>query len=136
MTAVFLIGRLIFGGFFIMNGVDHFMRTSMMAQMAAQKGVPFPEAAIIGTGILLLFGGISILLGWQPELGVAALVIFLVGVSIPMHNFWAETGDARMMDMINFTKNMALVGATLMFVAVPRPWPASVDRATSQVTAA
>jgi uncharacterized membrane protein YphA (DoxX/SURF4 family) len=135
MAGVFLIGRLIFGGFFIMNGVDHFMRTSMMAQMAAQKGVPFPEVAIIGTGLLLLFGGASMLLGWQPELGVTALVIFLVGVSIPMHNFWAETGDARMMDMINFTKNMALVGASLMFVAVPRPWPLSVDRATEHLGA-
>jgi uncharacterized membrane protein YphA (DoxX/SURF4 family) len=54
-------------------------------------------------------------------------VLFLVGVSFPMHNFWAETGAARMNDIMNFTKNLVLAGATLVFVAVPRPWAYSAE---------
>jgi uncharacterized membrane protein YphA (DoxX/SURF4 family) len=57
-------------------------------------------------------------------------VLFLLGrlgVSFPMRNFWAEEGAARMNDFINFTKNIALIGATLIFVAVPRPWAYSVE---------
>jgi hypothetical protein len=34
------------------------------------------------------------LLGWRPEFGIIALVVFLLGVSFPMHNFWAEPGTA------------------------------------------
>jgi hypothetical protein len=45
-------------------------------------------------------------------------------VSFQMHTFW-KIDDAQMkqIDMINFTKNMALIGALLMFLLLPRPWP-------------
>lgn len=127
MAAAFLIGRLIFGGYFVFNGLNHFLSYQMFVQFAAAKGVPLPEAAVPAAGALILFGGVSILLGWRPDLGVAAIVLFLLPVSIMMHNFWAESGAERMNDMVNFLKNLALVGATLMFVAVPRPWPYSVE---------
>jgi uncharacterized membrane protein YphA (DoxX/SURF4 family) len=127
MAGAFLIGRLIVGAFFIYNGLNHFMSLQMFTQYTAAKGVPAPAVAVVGAGLLILFGGISILLGWRPELGVAAIVVFLVGVSIPMHNFWAETDPGqRMNDMGNFMKNMAIAGATLMLVAIPQPWPYSV----------
>ena len=44
-----------------------------------------------------------------------------------MHSFW-KLDDAQMkqIDMINFTKNMALVGALLMFLLLPHPWPMSL----------
>src|SRR5712692_3078418 len=131
MARTFLIGRLIFGAFFIYSGLGHLLSVGAMAPYAAAKGVPAPEFAVIGSGLLILFGGISILLGWRPELGVTAIVVFLVGVSIPMHNFWAEADAAtRANDMGHFMKNMALVGAALMLVAIPQPWPYSVAAGT------
>jgi hypothetical protein len=44
-----------------------------------------------------------------------------------MHAYW-KMDDAQMkqIDMINFTKNMALVGALLMFLLLPHPWPMSL----------
>jgi putative oxidoreductase len=55
-------------------------------------------------------------------------VLFLLAVSFPIHNFWAEADPAqRMADMVNFTKNMALVGATLIMAAIPQPWMYSVQ---------
>ena len=128
MAAAFLIGRLLFGGYFIYNGLNHFLSNAMLTQFAAVKGVPSPSLAVAVAGLLILFGGISILMGWRPELGTAAIVLFLVGVSPIMHNFWAESDPMqRMADMVNFTKNMALVGAGLMTAAVPRPWPYSIE---------
>ena len=127
MSAAFMTGRFIFGGFFIFNGIHHLLSSRTIAQYAAAKGVPMPEAAVILTGLLILFGGVSLLLGWRPELGIAAIAIFLIGVTPTMHNFWAESGAARTADMGHFMKNMALLGGTLMFSAVPRPWPASIE---------
>jgi hypothetical protein len=44
-----------------------------------------------------------------------------------MHDFWrAEDPNVRMNEMINFTKNMALLGGALALTAVEEPWPASV----------
>ena len=127
MAVLFLLGRLIFGGYFIVSGLNHFMSYGQFVAFAAAKGVPMAELAIPVSGALLLFGGTSILLGWRPLLGIGAIVLFLLAVTFPMHNFWAETGAARMNDLINFMKNIALVGGTLMFVAVPRPWAYSVE---------
>jgi hypothetical protein len=33
-----------------------------------------------------------------------------------------------MAEMTNFLKNMALLGFVLMTVAIPNPWPMSLDR--------
>jgi len=44
-----------------------------------------------------------------------------------MHAYWkVADAQAKQIDMINFTKNMALVGAFLMFLLLPRPWPMSL----------
>jgi putative oxidoreductase len=77
--------------------------------------------------VILLLGGLSMLLGVYPVVGIILLVVFLLGVSFQMHSYW-KVDDAQMkqIDMINFTKNMALVGALLMFLLPPHPWPMSV----------
>lgn len=127
MNTPFLIGRIIFGGYFIYNGVNHFIGFGMMTQYAKMKGVPFPAIAQGMTGLMLLLGGLSIVCGIYPFVGIVLLVAFLVPVSLMMHNFWKlEDPQLRMADKINFTKNMALVGAILMLLAIPSPWPLSL----------
>jgi uncharacterized membrane protein YphA (DoxX/SURF4 family) len=67
------------------------------------------------------------LLGVYPVVGIILLIIFLLGVSVQMHAFWKiDDAQAKQADMINFTKNMALVGALLMMMLLPRPWPMSL----------
>ena len=78
MNAVFLIGRIIFGGFFLVNGINHFTMMSMMATYSEAKGVPAAGPAVVVTGLLLIFGGLSVLLGFLPRLGLGALIVFLV----------------------------------------------------------
>jgi hypothetical protein len=44
-----------------------------------------------------------------------------------MHDFCRqEDPNKRMEDMIQVTKNMALLGGTMAFTVVEAPWPASV----------
>jgi len=124
---VFLIGRIIAGGFFLMNGFNHLAKLGMMSGYAKSKGTPMPGLAVGGTGVLLLLGGASLLLGYHPTVGAILLTIFLLGVSFSMHNFWTvQEPQARMAEMVNFMKNMALLGFVLMTVAIPRPWPMSL----------
>lgn len=120
----FLIGRIIAGGFFLMNGFNHFAKFGIMSGYAKSKGTPMPGLAVGGTGALLVLGGASLLLGYHPTVGALLLVIFLLGTSFSMHNFWAvQEPQAKMMEMIQFMKNMALLGFVLMTLAIPRPWP-------------
>ncbi len=127
MDTVLLIGRIVFGGFFFYSGVNHFQKFGMMTQYAKMKGVPLPAVAQGMTGLMLLCGGLSIACGVYPLIGIALLVAFLVPVSLIMHSFWKiDDPQSRMVDRSNFLKNMALLGATLMFLALPLPWPLSL----------
>jgi putative oxidoreductase len=127
MRVPFLLGRLIFGGYFVMSGINHFKETGQMSQYAASKNVPKPDIAVRATGAMLIAGGASILLGIKPKIGTAAVIGFLTGVSPVMHDFWKQQQpEQRMTEMINFTKNMALVGAAMALSGVEEPWPASV----------
>jgi putative oxidoreductase len=126
MDSLLLIGRIILGGFFIYSAVNHFIGFGMMTQYAKMKGVPFPAVAQVLTGFMLLIGGVSILCGVYPTVGVLLLVAFLVPVSVMMHNFWEiKDPQMRMADKSSFMKNMALLGAILMLLAIPTPWPFS-----------
>jgi len=128
MKAPFLLGRVIFGGFFVYNGVNHFLQHKMLSQYAGAKHVPAPGVAVAVSGVALIAGGTSILLGVQPKLGAAAIIGFLASVSPTMHDFWhAEDPKQRMEDMIHFSKNVALLGGALSLLAIEEPWPASVS---------
>jgi putative oxidoreductase len=130
MKAPFLIGRLIFGGFFIYNGINHLKNRKQLSQYVAGKKVPKPELAVSATGVMLIAGGTSIVLGVQPKIGAVAILAFLLGVSPTMHDFWkAEDPNQRMADMTNFAKNMALAGAALALMGLEEPWPASIPAA-------
>ncbi|HEY3928922.1 MAG TPA: DoxX family protein [Candidatus Koribacter sp.] len=128
MKAPFLLGRMIFGGFFLYNGFHHFKEYKQMAQYAGAKGVPAPEVAVLGTGVALTAGGASILLGAKPRLGSLAILGFLAGVSPLMHDFWNEKDPGQKQNsQINFMKNMALLGGALALLGVEEPWPVSVS---------
>lgn len=127
----FVIGRVLFGGFFVMSALNHFTRGEMMTGYAASKGVPLAGVAVFLTGVLLLIGGLSVIFGYLPKLGLAALVLFLVPVTLMMHAFWTiDDPQARTLEMGNFMKNIALLGGALALGAVPEPWPVSVGERT------
>jgi putative oxidoreductase len=127
MKAAFLVGRLIFGGFFLYNGINHVKQHKNLSQYAGLKDVPMPEQAVTASTVLLLLGGASILLGMKPKIGTAAVIAFLAAVSPMMHDFWKQKDlSQRQNDMIHFSKNMALLGAAVALMGVKEPWPASL----------
>lgn len=129
MKIVFLIARIVLGVYYLFSASGHFFQMGMMAGYTASKGVPLPEAAVIVTGILLLIGGITILTGYRPNIGIIALVIFFLPVTLIMHNFWVVDDQMmRMGEMVNFMKNIALLASAVMFLSIPQPWPLSLGK--------
>ena len=126
MKAAFLLGRLLFGGFFLYNGINHLKQQHALSQYAGAKQVPNPDLAVMASGIAILVGGGSVILGLKPRIGILAIIAFLSTVSPVMHDFWsAQDPQQRQNDMINFSKNMALLGAALALMGVEE-WPVSV----------
>jgi uncharacterized membrane protein YphA (DoxX/SURF4 family) len=127
MRTAFLMGRLIFGGFFLYNGINHLRSKEQLAGYTASKGVPAAEAGVVISGLALIVGGASVISGIKPKIGAVALLSFLATVSPLIHDFWnSQDPQARQNDLIHFSKNMALLGAALALAGVEEPWPASV----------
>ena len=123
-SILFLIGRILLGGYFIFNAFNHFSNLSMMSAYAQSKGVPAPKLAVGFSGLLLLLGGLSMLLGVYPMIGVVTIALFLLPVTFMMHAFWKlQDPMAKMGEQVHFSKNLALLGAALALLAVPQPWP-------------
>jgi|SRR3989344_3348425 len=127
MDILFLIGRILFGGYFVKSAWNHFMKAKGLAGYAASRGVPLPTLAVIATGFLLLIGGLGILCGVWIRWAVFSLVLFLVPATFYMHPYWRDSDpNMKMMNSVNFWKNLALLGAVLVLLAIPEPWPFSL----------
>ncbi len=127
MENLYVLGQILLGLFFLVSGAKHFMNLKGSTGYAASKKVPMPELAVMGTGALLILGGLSILTGMYLELGIWALIVFLLVVSVIFHNFWADTDiQMKQMNQIQFMKNMALLGALLMLLNLVNDWPFSL----------
>ncbi len=116
--SLFFIGRLLFGGYFLWAGIKHFMNLDSYTKYAASKHVPYAKWAVIVSGILAGLGGLWVVTGWYVSIGLWEIVAFLIPVSVFMHDFWKEKDAmARMQQMIQFQKNMAMLGATLIMLS-------------------
>jgi uncharacterized membrane protein YphA (DoxX/SURF4 family) len=116
------IGRLLFGGYFVYNGINHFRNREMMSHYAGSKDVPSPETAVLGSGALLLAGGLSVISGVKPRAGLVLLATFLLGVTPVMHAFWSEEdAQQKANQQVHLLKNTALLGSVLMLMG-SYPW--------------
>lgn len=125
-TVPLMIGRAIFGGYFLYNGINHFLHRDQLSGYAQMKGVPAATVAVQGSGALMILGGLSLLTGYKPKIGSALITAFLAGVTPSMHRFWSEQNpQQRQAEMISFMKNVALVGGAMIAASRPEPWPVS-----------
>ena len=127
MDYLFVLGRVLLGGYFIKNAFNHFKNVAGLAGYAQSKGVPMAKQSVIITGIMLLLGGLGILLGVYVQIAILLISLFLLGTVIKIHRYWEITDPmARMNEHINFYKNLGLLGAVLMLLAIPLPWAMSL----------
>lgn len=119
MDFLFLVSRILVGGYFLIHAYNHIVKGSHMVGYAKSKKVPQPKLAILVSGLLLLAGGLGILFWAEVQYSVLALALFLVPVSFIMHAFWQETDShTKMMEKTQFMKNMAILGGVLAFLFI------------------
>ena len=125
MRFVALGGRILFALIFLVSTVGHFTKAEI--DMAAAHGVPLASIVVPIAGLIALAGGLSVAAGYRARVGAWLLVLFLVPVTLVMHNFWAVQDPAMaQMQQINFFKNLSLIGGALM-IAFFGAGPMSID---------
>jgi putative oxidoreductase len=114
-NALYWFAKILFGGYFVMSGMMHFMKMNNMVSYAKVKKLPSPQAGVSLSGLILIAGGAAIISGYYYAVGLLSLAVLITVISFMMHAFWkASDAQSKMVDMTHFMKNMALVGALLM----------------------
>jgi putative oxidoreductase len=126
------IGRALYALIFLLAVPGHF--SSALVTYASQAGVPAPEVLVPLSGAMAGLGGLSILLGYRARIGALLIILFLIPVTLFMHNFWAIADPIqRQMQLGNFMKNTAMLGGALYMLRCGSG-PFSLDRAISENT--
>lgn len=118
---VFAAGRVLLALIFVLSGIGKLTGWSATAGMMASKGMPAVSFFLAMAILFELGGGLSLLTGFKARIGAAALFLFLIPVTLVFHNFWAVQGMEQRMQMINFLKNLSIMGGLLLLAAHPEP---------------
>lgn len=112
---------------FISAGLSKLLQPAQTARYMESKKVPMVPVALGAAAALEIGAGASLLLGYRHRAAAGLLAAFLVPTSLLMHDFWNEKeAQGRQMQVVNFLKNLAIVGG-LLEVAVRGSGEFSLD---------
>lgn len=107
------VGRAAFAAVFVVFAPADFSQQGIA--WAAQQQVPLPQVLVPLAGLISIAGGVSVLLGYRARLGAWLLALFLVPVTVMMHNFWAVKDPmAAQMQLGFFMANLSRLGGALL----------------------
>lgn len=123
-----VVARIMITLIFFMSAVGNKIpKFSQVVQAMTAEGVPIPQFSLAGAIVFLLAGSVSILVGYRTEIGASLLLIFLILATFFFHDFWNFEGADQQLQMIQFMKNLSLMG-TMLFLISSGPGAYSVDR--------
>ena len=111
----FIVGRSLFGLYFIGPGLSKVFDYASTIALMKIKGIPFSSLLLPATIAIQIFGGILLILG--KNLRIASFVLFglTIIINIFIHNFWALAGDpSQAHELQNFIKNLAIAAGLLV----------------------
>ncbi len=115
----FLVGRILISIIFILSGLGKFVEFNANLQFMAAKGMTMAPFFLTVAAIIEIVGGLSILLGFFARWGAALLILYLIPVTGIFHDFWMASDPlVRQMEMIDFLKNLAIIGGLCYVLAV------------------
>src|SRR5690606_5449627 len=109
--------------------LNHFMQYGGMVAYARSTPLPVsPEVAVIGSGVVLVVGGLSVLLGLYARVGAVLLTGFLLSSAFFFHRFWSiEDPMQAQAQMTHCMKNVSMAGGALLILYFG-PGPFSLTR--------
>jgi putative oxidoreductase len=125
-----LVARILLGIVFLASGSMKIAAWSAVVGMAAAKGLPFPALSISLAAAIEIAGAVMLFLGYRARFAAIALFVFLIPTTLLFHNFWAAHGVEQQMQMVNFLKNLAIMGG-LLLVAGQGSGPISIGPRTT-----
>jgi len=111
-----LLGRVLLSAIFILSGLGKLPHFHDIAGMMAGKGIPLASVALVITLLIEIGGGLLVLTGFQAKYAALVIALWLIPVTLVFHHFWGIPGEQQQEQMVNFLKNVAIIGGLLILV--------------------
>jgi len=121
-----VLGRFLLALIFVFSGWGKIAGFAGTVSYMASKGMPWPQVLLPGAILIELGGGLALMLGWKARWAALAMFLFCIPTTLIFHDFWALPPEQAQTQMINFLKNLALMGG-LLYVVAFGPGAFSVD---------
>ena len=115
--ALLLLARVGLAAIFVQSGFGKL--ADLGGFTAGLQGMGVPLASVLAPlgAVVEFFGGLAIALGAWTRLAAILVAGFTVAATLIAHRFWAVPAEQQAMQMIQFMKNLAIVGGLLAVVA-------------------
>ena len=114
---LYAVGRAGAVAIFVWSGFGKLVAIDGTALSIASKGLPVPQVLAVSAALVEIVAGIMVAVGFKTRWAALALIAFAAAATYLFHDFWNMTGSARTQNLIQFYKNLSVVGALLMIVA-------------------
>lgn len=111
-------GRILLSVIFILSGVGKIMNWSGTAQAMEAHGMTAVPFFLTMAILVEILAGLGLLLGCGTRVSSLVLFLYMIPVTLVFHHFWDLQGTVQHEQMINFLKNIAIMGGLLEFCAV------------------
>jgi putative oxidoreductase len=104
---------------FLINRFGIIDRSFAVHEMIA-RGIPAnlaPAFSMAGRLVEILAGA-GLALGLYPEICALALIAFMIPITLMAHSFWLESGKLSQLQLVNFLKNLTMIGGLLFIASV------------------
>jgi putative oxidoreductase len=108
-SVAILVGRILLAAMFVLAGFGKLTDIAGTAGWFGSIGLPAPTILAVLVGLLELFGGLAVIVGYKTRIAALALAVFAIGATLIAH-----TNFADMMQFLIFQKNFAVVGGLLV----------------------
>lgn len=116
-TTLMIIGRVIFGAFFLIAGIRNFWNFGDRTRLLTNYGWPLPVPLLVVGFAVQVLGGLSLICGLWTVVGALALVVFLFGATPLYHNLFMFQGKERDPHLYLTLVNITLAGGLLLIIA-------------------
>ena len=123
-----LAGRILLVYIFLLSGYGKITNFAGTAGYMAKYGMPMIEFFLVCAILLELVGSLMLVVGWKARWGALALIVFVVPTTLIFHAYWAVPPEQAYGQMIQFQKNLAILGG-LLYAALMGPGKLSLDKA-------
>ena len=125
-SLLLLLSRILLAVVFLPSGFSKLAGFTGFASTLASHGLPFPAAWAAAAVAAEAGGSLLVLVGLGTRYAALVLALFAVAAAVIGHPFWAATAAEHQQQLINFMKNVAIVGGFLA-LAVAGPGAISLD---------